>query len=208
MDEADKLLENPMVRLVGGLGLMLIAERAVVGLIVGMARLTGLFEGLVFDGIWNLPQAQWLAIAGVVAGWIVLGSIMKTDPVILGGAAGAFVFMSGLIANIRGDLPEIVRDLYDLLPPSLFLVGVAIGFLALLKAAPAVSENGSFMSTAPPPMGFTTAPEPAPAPTPAPAPEAAAPVTGRAAGWLPDPKGEAELRYWDGSAWTDHTHNG
>ena len=26
-----------------------------------------------------------------------------------------------------------------------------------------------------------------------------------AAGWHPDPRGEARLRYWDGSAWTDHT---
>jgi Protein of unknown function (DUF2510) len=26
--------------------------------------------------------------------------------------------------------------------------------------------------------------------------------------WYPDPKGEAELRYWDGVQWTDHTHSG
>jgi uncharacterized RDD family membrane protein YckC len=26
-----------------------------------------------------------------------------------------------------------------------------------------------------------------------------------AAGWHPDPKGEARLRYWDGSSWTEHT---
>ena len=25
------------------------------------------------------------------------------------------------------------------------------------------------------------------------------------AGWHPDPRGEARLRYWDGSQWTDHT---
>ena len=28
------------------------------------------------------------------------------------------------------------------------------------------------------------------------------------ANWYPDPKGEAELRYWDGSQWTEHTHSG
>lgn len=27
------------------------------------------------------------------------------------------------------------------------------------------------------------------------------------ANWYPDPKGEAELRYWDGSQWTEHTHS-
>jgi uncharacterized protein DUF2510 len=27
------------------------------------------------------------------------------------------------------------------------------------------------------------------------------------AGWYPDPHGQAELRYWDGNDWTEHTHN-
>lgn len=27
------------------------------------------------------------------------------------------------------------------------------------------------------------------------------------AGWYPDPHGEAELRYWDGNDWTEHTHS-
>ncbi len=26
--------------------------------------------------------------------------------------------------------------------------------------------------------------------------------------WYPDPRGEAELRYWDGNQWTEHTHSG
>ena len=27
------------------------------------------------------------------------------------------------------------------------------------------------------------------------------------AGWNPDPTGQAELRYWDGEAWTEHVSN-
>jgi hypothetical protein len=30
---------------------------------------------------------------------------------------------------------------------------------------------------------------------------------GQAAGWYQDPQGQARLRYWDGSAWTEHTSN-
>jgi Protein of unknown function (DUF2510) len=37
------------------------------------------------------------------------------------------------------------------------------------------------------------------APTPAPAPVVTTP-----AGWYPDPSGRFEMRYWDGSAWTEH----
>lgn len=33
------------------------------------------------------------------------------------------------------------------------------------------------------------------------------PPTDRAPAWLPDPLGAADLRYWNGSAWTEHTHN-
>ena len=35
-------------------------------------------------------------------------------------------------------------------------------------------------------------------------PEAETPLP--EAGWFPDPSGEAGLRWWDGSQWTDHTH--
>jgi uncharacterized protein DUF2510 len=39
------------------------------------------------------------------------------------------------------------------------------------------------------------------------APPTAAPVQAPAvpAGWQPDPRGEARLRYWDGQAWTNNT---
>ncbi len=245
MDEAEKLLENPVMRLLAALSLMLIAERAIAGLIFGLTDLTDLFQSLIFDSLWNLPQGAWLAIAIVLGGWIVLGSMRNLDPGLIGGAAGAFFFMSVLIANFRGDLPDVLRDLYDLLPPALFLVGVAAGLIALLKSSPASGgESGSFAtSAAPPPSGFATgpsmepapapapfaapapapapapfvapapapaplvAPAPAPAPTPAPAPAPQAPLGGQEPCWLPDPRGEAELRWWDGSMWTDHIHN-
>lgn len=34
------------------------------------------------------------------------------------------------------------------------------------------------------------------------------PAAGVAAGWYPDPHGQAPLRYWDGTTWTEHTHSG
>jgi hypothetical protein len=45
----------------------------------------------------------------------------------------------------------------------------------------------------------TSQPAPAPAPQPAYTPTPAVP-----AGWYADPAGRYELRYWDGSQWTEH----
>jgi len=39
---------------------------------------------------------------------------------------------------------------------------------------------------------------------PAAAVPAAAPVVTTPAGWYPDPSGRFEMRYWDGTAWTEH----
>jgi hypothetical protein len=64
------------------------------------------------------------------------------------------------------------------------------------------------------PAGWAAAPERttpiAPIePTPAPQP-AAAPVSQPAtpANWYPDPSGRFELRYWNGTAWTEHVSRG
>jgi hypothetical protein len=50
--------------------------------------------------------------------------------------------------------------------------------------------------------------EPTPAPA-APTPEAPPqPVSLTPAGWYPDPSGRFEMRYWDGTAWTEHVARG
>ena len=57
------------------------------------------------------------------------------------------------------------------------------------------------------PVVDAPAPEPmaaaAPAAAPAPAPADAVP-----AGWYPDPSSRFELRYWDGTRWTEHVSRG
>ena len=59
------------------------------------------------------------------------------------------------------------------------------------------------------------APAPAPAPAPADEPMAAAapapapaPADAVPAGWYPDPSSRFELRYWDGTRWTEHVSRG
>jgi len=52
------------------------------------------------------------------------------------------------------------------------------------------------------PPAYAPAPAYTPAPAPAYAPAPAAPAV--PSGWYADPAGRFELRYWDGSAWTEH----
>lgn len=52
------------------------------------------------------------------------------------------------------------------------------------------------------------APEPAVQPTPEPAPEPAAEAAAAPAGWYADPSSRYELRYWDGTTWTEHVSRG
>jgi Protein of unknown function (DUF2510) len=71
------------------------------------------------------------------------------------------------------------------------------------------------------PAGWGAATEIAPEPEPAPAvspievsapaavaPVNPAPVVTTPAGWYPDPSGRFEMRYWDGTAWTEHVSRG
>lgn len=81
---------------------------------------------------------------------------------------------------------------------------------------PAAGGDGWAASTAaaaaitPQPANEPTVPSSAPDPTPAVAP-AAEPTGSSAAapaGWYADPSSRYELRYWDGSTWTEHVSRG
>lgn len=214
MDQAEKLFENPIVRMAGALSLLLVALRGLVGLLFGTSNLLGLFERLLFDRLWNTTQGEWLAIVAVLGGWIVLGSMIKLDTTFLGIVAGGFVFLTVVMDNVRGNLPDFLDNLYGLLPSALLLLAAAAGLVTVLKSTSGDFDVAGLYGKATSNLGLgggapvpAPAPAPAPAATPTPAPTAT-PAAGQEAGWLPDPKGEAELRYWDGSNWTDHTHNG
>lgn len=76
------------------------------------------------------------------------------------------------------------------------------GWAAAPEPAPAASAPEPAPAAAPAAAPVPT-PEPAsPAPAPAAAPVAAAPAV--PANWYADPSGRYELRYWDGSNWTEH----
>jgi hypothetical protein len=79
-----------------------------------------------------------------------------------------------------------------------------------VTAAPEPTAEPAVAEPAPEPI-TEPAPEPAPAEAAAPAESSApavAPVVTTPAGWYPDPSSRFELRYWDGTQWTEHVARG
>lgn len=76
---------------------------------------------------------------------------------------------------------------------------------AAVAATPAATASATPVVDAPAPAPAVEpmAAAAAPAPAPAPAPADAVP-----AGWYPDPSSRFELRYWDGTRWTEHVSRG
>lgn len=109
---------------------------------------------------------------------------------IAGAAAGI-----GIGSIFGNDTPEA-----DVAAPTVEEVTPAVEAVApvIETVAPAVAEVPAAVE----PTGWgsaqTTVGTPV-VPTPAPAPVVTTP-----AGWYPDPSGRFEMRYWDGSAWTEH----
>lgn len=109
---------------------------------------------------------------------------------IAGAAAGV-----GIGSIFGNDTPEA-----DVAAPPVEEVTPAVEAVApvIETVAPAVAEVPAAVE----PTGWgsaqTTVGTPV-VPTPAPAPVVTTP-----AGWYPDPSGRFEMRYWDGSAWTEH----
>jgi hypothetical protein len=69
------------------------------------------------------------------------------------------------------------------------------GWAIAPEPAVSISPTSTYQPAATP--SYEPAPSIAPAPDPAPAPSVPA-------GWYADPAGRFELRYWDGSTWTEH----
>jgi hypothetical protein len=111
---------------------------------------------------------------------------------IAGAAAGV-----GLGSIFGQDAPaaEVAAPAVEAVAPSVEAIVPAVEAVAPVVAeVPAAVEPtgwGSAQTT----VGTPVAPVPAPAP---------APVVTTPAGWYPDPSGRFEMRYWDGSAWTEH----
>ncbi len=211
MDKLEAAIANPFVRILLTVGVLFALFSPTVGMLQTLMLQLGIFEDFfLFDRWWNLPPLSWFVVLGLAAGWVAGGLSLKFDPPTVLIGAGLFVFWALIINNILGDVPGFVRTLLVVLRALITIGGVMVGGLGLVRAI----EKGKPLTAAsfgpvadamrpPASPGEGTTPTPAPAPGQTGTPAAAG---NPAAGWFPDPKQEANLRYWDGSQWTDHTN--
>lgn len=166
--------------------------------------LLGVAAGVLI-GLWKRP----LVIIGAVAAGLA-ALVALVDLVDLGRAIGDDAF-----ADVKPGIGLILTLLAALAAAGLAVVGQAQlakqGHAMGLSLAE-LNRGAALPTTSLPPQGAPTPWQAAPAQPVAPAAPAApaAPVAPAApavpAGWHPDPSGAPQLRYWDGTRWTEHVH--
>lgn len=129
--------------------------------------------------------------------------------VMIGIGIGALI---GVIAGLvtLADEPVAGIVVLILVPPValLYLIYARVGLeivIALFHVMQNTSELVRIGGGRPATSGTFVSPAVAPGPALGGAEQASPGGSPGAAGWHPDPQGKARLRYWDGSAWTEHT---
>lgn len=194
----------------------------------GLGGLGGASEGgNAFDALGIGPIFLLLVALAVIA--IVVARALGVEPaglpvplstIIMGlGALALLYVLFRLIVVPDGDVPDALDDAVDfgrsigIFLAFLATIGItAGGFLSARERGEAVPgvDGGIGAGGGGSPLGGGQPAAGSPATTAAPA-ATGAPAGGGAAGgqpapdWYPDPQGQARLRYWDGSQWTDQT---
>ena len=212
MNDINKALENPIMRMVASVCWLLATSALLAIFLRRLFDLLGIFDSLFFERWWNVDRFTWIAVFLTLVLWVGLSVLLGFDQTVWIGAAGAFFLWAVLVRNIAFEVPEFLGKLVLLFDALLHLAGVMLGLLTLHRFANTgdpinfgASASPSPEPNARPATTMTQAPTPSPAPMPSATADPASQQT-MEAGWYADPKGEATWRWWDGSAWTDNTN--
>jgi hypothetical protein len=162
---------------------------------------------------------QWL---GIVAVTLVVEYLLESDNADIGAFIGLLASAAILAGAILADRPDLTDRVADAtgIPADRPAAAPRAGFGSSTAtptppaAAPAAAPPGPAPAVQPATGAGAASPAAAPTPPAPPAPPAGGerPAPARPAesvgpppGWYPDPQGQARLRYWDGTAWTEQT---
>ncbi len=222
-ESVDNVLKNPVVRFIAAVGLLLLTANVLAGVFFNLVDLAG--SNVIFDRVWRiryLDLAATLITAGI---WFALATTRRFEQPWWILVALAFLVWMFLITPLATYLPEEVFNLVGIVAFALRGFALLLALPTLDRAIPKTAiSNITTPGLATPGVGaYTPNVGPAPAvptmdghvdhlvdpmsqPQPGAAPQAPAPTqaAAQAAGWYPDPRGQATWRWWDGSTWTEN----
>lgn len=186
----EKFLQNPLAKILAGLGFLLVVNGVVNSTVFHLADLVGLWERGLFQSVWRLSWVSILAMFITVGLWVVQSTVRKYDASMWLISVGAFVGWVLFVVPVATYLPEFLETLVALTGNGIRVVGILVALVALDRAIPRMQAGvASPVSMA---QGGPSA-----------QPQATAT---QAAGWYPDPQGQADWRWWDGADWTENTN--
>ncbi len=185
-EAVEKLLQNPVVRILAGFGFLLLVNGVVNSVLFNLADGAGLWDSLFRRAVWRIG---WIALFSMVitAGlWVLLSVTRKYDQAYWLIVVAGFIGWVLLVVPIGTYLPDLLQSMLSLVANGTRAAAVLLAFVTLDKAIPRLSEvvGGA------PAVAATVQPQ--------------ATAT-QAAGWYPDPRGETDWRWWDGAGWTENT---
>lgn len=158
---------------------MLFTRQKVVLLVVLFAAVVLAITAMASRARW--PRSLAAVFAGIGVGWFLVWDLNE----------------------VHGDDTGIILSIVG----GLLLLGGALLSAIAASVGPSSSPAASPVAQGTPRMPVTPQASPRSQPAAPTAPQVAPspPVSATPADWYPDPAGQARLRYWDGTAWTDHT---
>jgi Protein of unknown function (DUF2510) len=168
---------------VGFLGRALAAFGALIWIAALFMDLYSGFDSSKWDIYRRVDVISLLLAAAAVLLLIVSVAVAEQLLLFVVGAIGGWLLSFGVADLVESRGPDIAVGGYSaVLGAGLVTAGAAVALIPALGARPGDEQQLAFL-----PAEAETSP--------------AAP----AAGWYPDPTGQASLRYWDGQAWGEQT---
>lgn len=199
----DNFLRNQIVRIIAGVGLLTLISAVFSSLLFNLGDLVN--STSIFDGFWNLTYIGVIATLATIGVWVGLSVTRRFEQPWWLIVVGAFAVWELLVEPVAFDLPDFMRSLLSIAGVLLLAASALLALPTLDRAIPKLAAPTPGYAGGQPGQVYQGQYDQQAQPQAQPE-QAQAAAGGQAAGWYPDPQGQAQWRWWDGSAWTQNTN--
>ncbi len=202
----DNFLKNQIVRIIAAVGFLTLISLVFSSLLFNLGDLVN--STSVFDGFWNLTYIGVISTLATLGIWVGLSVTRRFEQPWWMIVAGAFGLWELIVEPVAFDLPDVMRSLLAIAGVLLLAAGAILALPTLDRAtpklaAPVAGYTGGQPQQSYPGQFAQQAQAAAEQAQPQPVQGSGG---GQAPGWYPDPQGQAQWRWWDGTAWTQNTN--